>query len=243
MKKKKKSYVIREIEGLYSSFRRINKDYGIAALLDIAFYIFSFLVLSIMNLGLQSIFSEADIQTMSLQKAASVVVAYVFLALIIFLAAVAFFKAKVWKIITHKKYSAKTFYAFFLASLSWIILWAVLIYLLSLITDISTGAMLTLFIILVYFTNVMSVLLARTDSIKAVWQSFKIGATKLVYYIIPFAFAIIILTLIGMLGNYLDGLYNGSYATMLLFFLYSVWFRFYFYNTTRRIMRWEEKRR
>lgn len=242
---KKEGYFKNNYNLFINSFKRIDLRIFFIAFFDLVFYFLVFLIsittFSIIQKKAFTISLPQNIVELgaeNLEKMLVAVRAFYFLLIIMlilmFLMIIidySIFKGLAWGFTIKRKFNFKYFLRFFLLNLIWLSIFIVLAFLFSIIFN-EIAFLIYLFILLlvwIYFTNIIYTLFVKKEDIKSILKAFKLGFTKIHYFILPYIILGIILLIIFFIMNLVIFLPYGIGLTIIILLLlfYLAWARFY----------------
>ena len=141
------------------------------------------------------------------------------------------FKGLAWSFTLKKKFNLKFLLRFFLLNLVWLGIFITLIILFAIaFKEIALPIYMLIFLIIwIYFTNIIYTLFIKNPNIKSIKKAFKLGFTKIHYFILPYLVLIIILLIIYAIMFLITFLPYGIGLTIMVLMLlfYLAWARFY----------------
>jgi hypothetical protein len=141
------------------------------------------------------------------------------------------FKGLIWTITTNKKFSTEFFMKFLKLNLIWLPAWFLLMFLFALIIKptIAPIYMLITLVIAFYFTNILYPLFLKTNKIKVIKESFRLGIKKIHQFIMPYTIIIVLFFIISKSYNLItlniDANQNIFFGIIIIFI---AWLRYYF---------------
>lgn len=241
---KKESYFKNSYNIFIDSFKKIDIKIFFIVFFDLAFYALAFLISittfrTITNKAVAIDLSQDPLQAGAEKLLAELsgfyflLIAMLFLMILIIIVNWSILKGLVWGLTTKRKFNFKFFLRFFLVNLVWLGTFTILIFSIafSFREEVLPIYMLILLLIWAYFTNIIYTLFMKNTK-KAVRKAFKLGFTKIHYFILPYL-VLLLIFLIVYLMMYLttflpQGIGIAIIASMLLF--YFAWARFYIVN-------------
>lgn len=141
------------------------------------------------------------------------------------------FKGLAWGFTVKRKFNFKFFLRFFLLNLAWLGIFIILIFLFAFAfkQELLPIYMSILLIVWIYFTNIIYALFTKKGDLKSIKKAFKLGFTKVHYFILPYTVLLVILLIIYFIMSLITFLpYGIGLALIILILLfYFAWARFY----------------
>jgi len=252
MKTKKTNFLQVNYNSLLNSFKKINSNIAFMAFYDLLFYSityflalgsFRFLEKMAASVNLPANFLALDAMqaTEVLSSLKNFFYLLIFIAITLILLLIlnwSLFKGLSWSLAAGKKFNFAFFKKFALLNLVWLGSIILLIFLVALGFKQSTLPvfLLAIFLVSVYFTNILYALFAQESSFKAIKKAFILGFAKIHYFIFPYAAAGLILYGLSKLLS-LFAMPQKIYieALILAFTIYTAWFRLYIVETVNSI--------
>ena len=249
MKKTKIGFIEWNNDIFLNSFRKIDFSILLIIILDSVFYITAagsfFLWDKFMKAKASAINLPADPNEIvsalvslgpeKAQQLASEVKSYFFLLLFSFIAVAVFviflagiFKSIIWAKTTKTKISLKLISGFLLLNLIWMGFWAVMVFLISYIIKPESVPifLFIVFIVAIYFTNILYPIFMRKQRLNSVGTAIKIGIAKIHLFVLPNL--IIFLILFILLWAVSKIFFNYSfYVTVAMLIIYAAVVRYY----------------
>ncbi len=243
--KGEKHYLKNSYKLFINSFKKINIKIFFIMFFDLVFYAMATLISittfnlikkkalavdmpqNILQLGAENI----EKTMLDLRAFLFLLIGMIILMFLIIIIDWSIFKGLSWGITLKRKFNFKFFLKFFLLNLVW---WGVFIFLLIAVSNVFRQSVIPIYIIVltliwIYFTNIIYTLFVKEEKFKSVKKAFKIGFTKIHYFILPYTVLILILSIIISIMNLITFLPYGAglpiMALILLFYI--AWARFY----------------
>jgi len=240
---------------LIKSFKDFDKRIIFIVLYDLIFYSVFFICFLIFGKFLQKkavILStlpmeklmelpESELNTILTQLQGfilTLVIGFLLIALIIFIA-MCVFKLLIWLKTAKKEFKLAYLKKFILLNILWFLLWLIPIIIIFLFIkrELIAPLLLIIFILAVYFTNILYILFTEKRDISTIKNTFKLGFKKIYLFIIPY----IIITILLLVTFQLYWLYKftpqniQSIITLIIILIYAAWARIYLYNVVSSI--------
>ena len=241
----KNNFIKQNYTLLINSFKRINLKILLILIFDILFY---FIFIQVGKFLLKVITKKADNVDLTQnlidlnQQAANNLLSsmrefFLFFAfsiilfLILMIISWSIFNGLIWSIVSDKKFNLKFFKKFFLLNLICLQIWFLLIILFAIIMKPQTAAifMIIILIIAFYLTNILYPLFLKENRIRKIKEAFKLGISKIHYFIVPYAIIIaLFLIILNAYNLIIVKIYPNPYVLYGIILLFIAWLRYYF---------------
>lgn len=250
-KKSNENYFKKSYNLVVNSFKNLNKTFFYAGFFDLLFYAFLFLSLMLIWNSFNKLFINLpqipvlDPNATSLEEMQQAlnalknffysIIGHVIAAFLAAFIGYLIFKSLTWSLTVAKKIELRSMPRYALLNiiwmLSWLILFVALVFLVK--KSLLIYSFIALFLIFIYFNELLNIIFFKEKGIfKMIKNTFKIGISKIFYFIIPFMLSVLIIGIILLLYRIINiPVPLISYILFsLLFILFFTWNRFYALN-------------